>query len=64
MSEFLIDRDFDVILCYSENATTANILKAWRQLIWQTKKDDVVVVYYLGHGGTSISTVINELWRT
>jgi hypothetical protein len=42
---------FDIIRCCDRDASREGILGAWQQLISQVKQDDVVFIYYSGHGG-------------
>ncbi|RSL72424.1 hypothetical protein CEP53_001100 [Fusarium sp. AF-6] len=46
-------------LC-NESATRENILGAWRSLIGETSSDDVLVIYYSGHGGLAQSDTGGE----
>ncbi|KAE8150475.1 caspase domain-containing protein [Aspergillus avenaceus] len=51
MENALTKRDFEIIPCYTENATRAGIFEAWYNLIEATGPEDTVVIYYSGHGG-------------
>jgi hypothetical protein len=42
---------FDVIQCCNQDASREGILEAWQQLISQVQQNDVVFIYYSGHGG-------------
>ncbi|KUL81418.1 hypothetical protein ZTR_09658 [Talaromyces verruculosus] len=42
---------FEVMRCCKEGASREGILGAWQQLISQIQQDDVVFIYYSGHGG-------------
>jgi len=42
---------FKVTKCCGQDATRNQILSAWHQLISDSSAEDVVVIYYSGHGG-------------
>lgn len=42
---------FDIIRCCDQDASREGILRAWQELICQVQRDDVVFIYYSGHGG-------------
>ncbi|KAL5090695.1 hypothetical protein Trisim1_004004 [Trichoderma cf. simile WF8] len=50
-TKLLEEQNFDIIRCCGTSATRDNILRLWDNLILQLQKDDIVVVYYAGHGG-------------
>lgn len=41
---------FEIRSCIGSNATRNGILEAWKNIISATSADDVVVIYYSGHG--------------
>lgn len=51
MAGVLTKYKFEVTKCSGYNATRDQILSAWRQLISESSAEDVVVIYYSGHGG-------------
>lgn len=51
MADLLLDRGFDITLCYGEDATRQGVIATWLQFMAETSEGDVVVVYYSGHGG-------------
>ena len=51
MSSTLGDLGFRVSTCCGPEATRDGILKAWRYLIEQTSNNDILLIYYSGHGG-------------
>ncbi|KAF3491640.1 uncharacterized protein GIQ15_01157 [Arthroderma uncinatum] len=51
ISAMLKDLDFDITQCCGKDATRDGIRAAWNSLIKQTGPEDVVVIYYSGHGG-------------
>jgi hypothetical protein len=55
MSGVLESRGFSVMQCYKESATRDGILSAWEQLTSESSEDDIVVIYYSGHGGLADS---------
>lgn len=50
ISEMLIEREFCIDRCTDSNATRAVIIDRYKRLIHDTQTDDVVVIYYSGHG--------------
>ncbi|KAL5045554.1 hypothetical protein BDW71DRAFT_215049 [Aspergillus fruticulosus] len=42
---------FQVRECCGPRATRDGIMTMWKQLIFDTRRDDTVVIYYSGHGG-------------
>jgi Caspase domain len=60
MAEFFIDRGFDITVYYDDCATRDGILKEWRRLVRQTAENNVVVVYYTGHGGIAKPTATQK----
>jgi hypothetical protein len=55
MAKVLEKRGFQLNRCCREQATREGIRSAWQQLISETSTDDIVVVYYSGHGGEALS---------
>jgi hypothetical protein len=55
MSTVLQDRGFQLARCCGSEATRDGIRAAWQQLVLESSTDDVVVVYYSGHGAEVIS---------
>jgi hypothetical protein len=51
MTAALQDRDFRVRRCQGPQATRDGIIGAYEQLITETGRGDVALVYYSGHGG-------------
>ncbi|RTE76986.1 hypothetical protein BHE90_008559 [Fusarium euwallaceae] len=56
MAEFLEADGFQIERCCGSHATRDGIRAAWNRLIGEiSREDDVVVIYYSGHGGEVIS---------
>ncbi len=51
MSALLEGLEFDITTCCGEAATRKGIRQAWLDLIQKTSPNDVVVIFYSGHGG-------------
>ncbi|KUL82056.1 hypothetical protein ZTR_10676 [Talaromyces verruculosus] len=51
VATLLARHGFDVMRCCNQDASREGILGAWQQLISQIQQDDVVFIYYSGHGG-------------
>jgi hypothetical protein len=51
MAGVLKKYEFEVTKCCGQDATRDQILGAWQQLISESSAEDVVVIYYSGHGG-------------
>lgn len=51
MAGVLKKYEFGVTKCCGQDATRNHIIKAWQQLISDSSAEDVVVIYYSGHGG-------------
>jgi hypothetical protein len=51
MAGVLKKYEFEVTTCCGRDATRDHILSAWQQLIYDSSVEDVVVIYYSGHGG-------------
>lgn len=51
VAELLQRHSFDIVRLCGVAATRKGILEAWHTLVSQSKRDDIVVVYYSGHGG-------------
>lgn len=65
MANLLLERGFNVSLCYGSRATRRGIIEAWQALVKRIPKHskDAVVVYYSGHGGASESANSREAYR-
>ncbi|KAM6485749.1 caspase domain-containing protein [Trichoderma sp. SZMC 28011] len=50
-AQLLEEQDFDIMRCCGTSATRDNILRLWDNLILQLQEDNIVVIYYAGHGG-------------
>jgi hypothetical protein len=50
MARVLGDRGFQLTRCCGPDATRDGILGAWDKLIRETTRDDVIVIFYSGHG--------------
>lgn len=55
MKSLLEPRGFDVVECFAKEATRDKIICAWKNIITQSEPDDVVIIYYTGHGGKPIN---------
>lgn len=55
MAGVLGERGFEIDRCVGAEATRGGVLGAYERLISGTEADDVVVVYYSGHGGIARS---------
>ncbi|PYH30985.1 uncharacterized protein BO87DRAFT_461838 [Aspergillus neoniger CBS 115656] len=51
MRSVLIAYGFHITECRGPQATRSGIITAWKNLVLSSAPDDVVVVYYSGHGG-------------
>jgi uncharacterized caspase-like protein len=69
MADVLQKRGFQINRCCGPEATREGICFAWRKLIDESSRDDVVVIYYSGHGGVAIANKgidngdANQPWR-
>ncbi|KAK4207351.1 caspase domain-containing protein [Rhypophila decipiens] len=57
MSETLRPHGFHITSCTDAMATRSGILSAWDTLIGECHEEDVVVIFYSGHGGEVTSSV-------
>ena len=51
MARVLTKYGFELTECYGPEASRANILQRWRDIIDNSSDGDTVVIYYSGHGG-------------
>ncbi|KAF2469217.1 uncharacterized protein BDR25DRAFT_289456 [Lindgomyces ingoldianus] len=51
MASVLKKYEFEVVKCCGDDATRNQILCAWQKLISESSADDIVIIYYSGHGG-------------
>ncbi|KAJ0297543.1 hypothetical protein COL516b_010589 [Colletotrichum fioriniae] len=51
MATVLQQQNFEITRCCGDNATRGGILTAWERIIKVSYPEDVVVIYYAGHGG-------------
>lgn len=42
---------FEILKCYGADATRNGIMDAWESIIRVSRPNDIVVIYYAGHGG-------------
>ncbi|KAK7446454.1 hypothetical protein CaCOL14_010863 [Colletotrichum acutatum] len=64
MATVLQQQNFEITRCCGDGATRVGILTAWERIIKVSCHEDVVVIYYAGHGGivedNSASSGIDE----
>ena len=67
MKTVLGDLGFNITECSDAHATRNEILQAWRNVIDSASQDDIIVIYYSGHGGLveapHITSGIHRHWR-
>lgn len=51
MAAILSLQGFEILTCYDAQATRKGIMDAWESIIRVSRSNDIVVIYYSGHGG-------------